>query len=68
LLVRSDRRSFGYGLLLYAVSVSIATVYGRYHYTADVLAGFAVSLIPGLLCLILSKRELELQSVRNSNL
>jgi membrane-associated phospholipid phosphatase len=32
-------------MLTYAVSVSIATVYGRYHYVADVLAGFAVSLI-----------------------
>lgn len=32
-------------MLIYAISVSIATVYGRYHYVADVLAGFAVSLI-----------------------
>jgi membrane-associated phospholipid phosphatase len=32
-------------MLLYAFSVSLATVYGRYHYIADVLAGFAVSLI-----------------------
>jgi membrane-associated phospholipid phosphatase len=32
-------------MLVYAISVSLATVYGRYHYIADVLAGFAVSLI-----------------------
>ena len=32
-------------MAVYAISVSIATVYGRYHYVADVLAGFAVSLI-----------------------
>jgi membrane-associated phospholipid phosphatase len=32
-------------MLIYAFSVSLATVYGRYHYVADVLAGFAVSLI-----------------------
>jgi membrane-associated phospholipid phosphatase len=32
-------------MLIYACSVSLATVYGRYHYIADVLAGFAVSLI-----------------------
>jgi membrane-associated phospholipid phosphatase len=35
----------GHMMLIYAISVSIATVYGRYHYIADVLAGFAVSLI-----------------------
>ena len=60
LLVRPDRRIFAFGLLFYAVSVSVATVYGRYHYAADVLAGFAVSLIPGLLCLILNKRRMVL--------
>ena len=35
----------GWSMAAYAVIVSIATVYGRYHYAADVLAGFAVSLI-----------------------
>ena len=29
----------------YAVSVAVATVYGRYHYAADAVAGFAVSLL-----------------------
>lgn len=29
----------------YAVLVSIAVVYGRYHYAVDVLAGFAISLV-----------------------
>lgn len=46
-LVWPERKRFGWGLLLYAVSVSVATVYGRYHYTADVVAGFAVSLAAG---------------------
>jgi membrane-associated phospholipid phosphatase len=32
-------------MLLYAVSVSVATVYGRYHYAVDAAAGFAVSLV-----------------------
>jgi membrane-associated phospholipid phosphatase len=32
-------------MLFYALSVSLATVYGRYHYLADVLAGLAVSMI-----------------------
>jgi membrane-associated phospholipid phosphatase len=39
------RRWLGHTILVYAISVSLATVYGRYHYAADVLAGFAVSLI-----------------------
>jgi membrane-associated phospholipid phosphatase len=66
-LIRPDRKIFAYGLLLYAISVSVATVYGRYHYTADVLAGFAVSLIPGLLCLILSKRQMELHKASEAS-
>jgi len=40
-----ERKRYGRGMLIYAVSVAIATVYGRYHYAADVVAGFAVSLI-----------------------
>ncbi len=44
-LVLPKRKLFGWTMLVYAVSVSIATIYGRYHYTADVLAGFAVSLL-----------------------
>ncbi len=50
-LVLPERKRFGWGLVLYALSVSIATVYGRYHYAADVLAGFVVSLIAGAVCL-----------------
>jgi membrane-associated phospholipid phosphatase len=52
-LVMPERRRFGWGVLAYAVSVSIATIYGRYHYAADVLAGFGVSLIAAVLCLCL---------------
>jgi membrane-associated phospholipid phosphatase len=32
-------------MAIYAASVAIATVYGRYHYTADALAGVAISLV-----------------------
>lgn len=46
------RRQYGWGMLIYAVSVTIATVYGRYHYAADAVAGFAISLIPGLMILL----------------
>jgi membrane-associated phospholipid phosphatase len=40
-----DRKRFGRGMLIYAASVAIATVYGRYHYAVDVVAGFGVSLV-----------------------
>jgi membrane-associated phospholipid phosphatase len=60
-LVLPEQKVFGYGSLLYALSVSFATVYGRYHYAADVLAGFVVSLIPGLVCLIIRTRLTPLQ-------
>ncbi len=39
------RTVFGRVMVAYAVCVSIATVYGRYHYLADALAGLLVSLI-----------------------
>jgi membrane-associated phospholipid phosphatase len=45
--VLPKRRAFGWGMLFYACSVSVATIYGRYHYAADVAAGFAVSLVAG---------------------
>lgn len=47
-----ERRRYGWGMLLYAVSVAVATVYGRYHYAADAVAGFAISLVPGLMILL----------------
>jgi membrane-associated phospholipid phosphatase len=56
-LVLPQRKRIGWGLLVYAISVSIATIYGRYHYAADVAAGFGVSLVSGAVCLVLAKRE-----------
>jgi membrane-associated phospholipid phosphatase len=47
------RKPFGWVMLGYSIAVSIATVYGRYHYASDVLAGFLISLIPGSLALVL---------------
>jgi len=43
-------------LLLYSVSVAIATVYGRYHYAADALAGFGVSVAAGLCLYVYDRR------------
>jgi membrane-associated phospholipid phosphatase len=42
--VQARRPIVCWALVVYAISVSTATVYGRYHYAADVVAGFAVSL------------------------
>jgi membrane-associated phospholipid phosphatase len=52
-LVLPQEKRVGWILLAFAISVSVATVYGRYHYAADAAAGFAVSLVAGLLCLLL---------------
>jgi len=45
LLYLPNRKRYGLGMLIYAASVSVAAVYGRYHYAVDVLAGFGVSLV-----------------------
>jgi membrane-associated phospholipid phosphatase len=50
-IIQPKRKIFGWALVLYAFSVSLATIYGRYHYTADVLAGMAVSVATTLLCI-----------------
>jgi membrane-associated phospholipid phosphatase len=45
------QKRFGWGVLVYAISVSVATIYGRYHYFADVAAGLGVSLITAVVAL-----------------
>ena len=56
-LLLPRQKRFGWGLLVYAVSVSIATIYGRYHYTADVIAGLGVSGIAGAVALWLARAK-----------
>jgi membrane-associated phospholipid phosphatase len=46
-LAKPRRRAWGRILLVYAASVAIATVYGRYHYAVDALAGLGVSVVSG---------------------
>ncbi|HUA22249.1 MAG TPA: phosphatase PAP2 family protein [Bryobacteraceae bacterium] len=53
-----ERRRYGIGMLGYAISVAVATVYGRYHYAADAVAGLAVSLVPALMILARSPLRL----------
>ena len=57
-----ERKRFGWLMLVYAISVALATVYGRYHYAADVVAGFGVSLAPGL-TILLARRPLRLRGL-----
>ena len=37
------------GVFVYAALVAIATVYGRYHYAADAVAGVAVAIVAAAL-------------------
>ncbi|HLG95368.1 MAG TPA: phosphatase PAP2 family protein [Bryobacteraceae bacterium] len=48
LLLLPAKKRLGLGMLIYALSVSVATVYGRYHYLADVVAGFWISVVAGI--------------------
>ena len=50
-----ERRWIGWAMALYGLCVAIATVYGRYHYAVDVLAGAALSFL-GLLLAYLKSR------------
>jgi membrane-associated phospholipid phosphatase len=47
-----ERKRYGWGMLVYAVCVTVATVYGRYHYAADATAGIAISLVPAATILL----------------
>jgi membrane-associated phospholipid phosphatase len=47
-----ERKRYGWGMLVYAASVAIATVDGRYHYAADAAAGMALSLVPAAMILL----------------
>jgi membrane-associated phospholipid phosphatase len=52
-----DKKRFGFLMLAYAVSVAVATVYGRYHYAADAAAGFGVSVIAAFTILLFDLRR-----------
>ncbi len=51
-LLMPKRRREGGCLVFYAASVAVDSIYGRYHYTVDVLAGFAISLLAAALCFL----------------
>jgi membrane-associated phospholipid phosphatase len=59
------RQILGWAFVVYAVSVSIATIYGRYHYLSDAVAGFAVSLLAAGVCYAFRNRRRHASSMLN---
>ncbi len=55
LLLFKEKRWTGWAMFVYAALVAVATVYGRYHYAADAVAGFAISMPALLLAVVLSR-------------
>ena len=47
----------GRGLLIEAVLVTLATIYGRYHYTADCLASIALTVAAAGIVFVLDRRR-----------
>jgi membrane-associated phospholipid phosphatase len=52
-----ERRSAGLAMLIYGILVAFATIYGRYHYAVDAVAGVAVSVIALALSLRMRRRD-----------
>jgi membrane-associated phospholipid phosphatase len=52
-----QRKIFGWGMLIYAISVAVATVYGRYHYAVDTVAGFGVSVMAGAIAILAADKR-----------
>ena len=50
-----EQKRFGWVFLLYATSVAVATIYGRYHFAVDAVAGIAVSIVAGTIAAYLRK-------------
>lgn len=60
LLALPERKRYGVALIVVATGIALATVYGRYHYAVDALAGFIVAALASLACLwLFRKRERE---------
>lgn len=57
LVLMPHRKRYGWGLVIYAVSVALATIYGRYHYAADAAAGIAISVVAAGLFLAARRRR-----------
>ena len=52
-----ERRGYGIALTLAALGIALATVYGRYHYAVDAIAGLLVGGLASLICFCLLRRR-----------
>lgn len=60
LVALPERRVYGITLTLASLGIALATVYGRYHYAVDAIAGLLVGGLASLMCWwFLRKSELE---------
>lgn len=57
LLALPERRIYGIALTVVGAGIAVATVYGRYHYAVDALAGMLVACLASLLCWTLFRRR-----------
>lgn len=60
------RRALKLAVLVYAMSVAVATIYGRYHYAADAAAGVGISLAAWLLFILTGSLRRLLRGPRGS--
>lgn len=59
LLALPERRVYGATMTAIACGIAVATVYGRYHYAVDAVAGLATSVIAAALCVASFHRRSE---------
>lgn len=50
LFAMPERKRYGIAVTAVALGIALATVYGRYHYAVDALAGMVVSCVASLIC------------------
>jgi membrane-associated phospholipid phosphatase len=56
LIAMPERKRYGVIVMIYAFSVAIATIYGRYHFATDAAAGFAISFLAFTATLLPARR------------
>ncbi len=57
LMALPERKRYGFALTGIATGIALATVYGRYHYAVDAVAGFIVAGLASLACFWLFRRR-----------
>lgn len=52
-----DRMRYGLVMMLAALGIAVSTVYGRYHYAVDALAGIVASVVAAVICVCIFRRR-----------